>query len=78
MWGGPIKPNRAAALATPALWKENRLICAPLLGLFNGKLKDIPETPLEAALAPSLARFSHMVVTEAATALGKGAPIPYL
>lgn len=76
--GAPVEANRAAAHATPALWKENRLICAPLLGLFNGKLKDIPETPLNAALTPSLARFSNTVVTEAASALGKGAPIPYL
>jgi tRNA(Ile)-lysidine synthase len=76
--GEPVEANRAAALTTPALWNESRLICAPLLGYFNGKLKDISDTPLNAALAPSLAKFSNTVVTEAASALGKGAPIPYL
>jgi len=70
----PITATRVAALTTPALWKGNRLICAPLLS-FSGPM-GVPAA--EAALAPSLARFLTAAPDETASVLGKDTPIPYL
>jgi tRNA(Ile)-lysidine synthase len=73
--------NRLAALTTPALWKGNFLICAPMLGFFHnrpGVPGEAAPQPIKAALAPSLTRFFIHVSTEAASALGKDTPIPYL
>ncbi len=69
--------ERLAALTTPALWKENLLISAPALG-FSADADGGAATPMEVALAPSLAAFLTPPSTEAASMLGKGAPIPYL
>ncbi len=54
--GAPVEPDRLAALTTPALWKENRLVCAPALGFAADKAGDAPN-PMEALLAPRLAAF---------------------
>ncbi len=75
--GQPAETDRLAALTTPALWKGNRLVCAPMLG-FDAQADGGPHKPVEAALAPCLAVFLTPVSTETASMLGKGAPIPYL
>ncbi len=71
--GLPLEANRLAALTTPALWKGNRLMCAPLLNFSDAEAK-----PVEAALIPSLACFLTRVSAEASSVLGKDTPIPYL
>jgi tRNA(Ile)-lysidine synthase len=76
--GVPIAATRLAALTTPALWKGNRLVCAPLLS-FSEPMEDaVAGPPAEAALAPSLARFLTAAPDETASVLGKDTPIPYL
>jgi tRNA(Ile)-lysidine synthase len=75
--GATVEPDRIAALATPALWKENRLISAPALGFAAGSGSYAPN-PLQAHLAPRLAAFLTPAPNEAASVLGKGAPVPYL
>jgi tRNA(Ile)-lysidine synthase len=75
--GAPLEPDRLAGLTTPALWKENRLICAPALDFAAARDGNVPN-PMEALLAPVLAAFLTPVSNEAASMLGKGAPIPYL
>lgn len=55
--GLPAEADRLAALATPALWKGNRLMCAPLLS-FSDPTGDGEASLAQAALAPGLARFS--------------------
>ncbi len=70
--------DRLAALTTPALWKDNFLICAPALGFFNANDDRFPAQPVEAALSPSLARYSTGVPAGAASVLGKDTPLPYL
>ena len=72
--GLPITATRLAALTTPALWKGNRLVCAPLLSFSEPTAGQ----PAEAALAPSLARFLTAAPDETASVLGKETPIPYL
>ncbi len=72
--GLPIKATRLAALTTPALWKGNRLLCAPLLSFSE----PTSGPPVEAALAPGLARFLTATPDETASVLGKDTPIPYL
>ena len=72
--GLSITATRIAALTTPALWKGNRLLCAPLLS-FSEPMGD---AAAEAALAPSLARFLTAAPDETASVLGKDTPIPYL
>jgi tRNA(Ile)-lysidine synthase len=75
--GLPITAARLAAITTPALWKGNRLICAPLLN-FSEPMGDAAGPPAEAALVPSLARFLSGAPDETASVLGKDTPIPYL
>jgi tRNA(Ile)-lysidine synthase len=75
--GKPTEADRLAALTTPALWQENRLLCAPLLG-FSVQADGGAPLAVEAALAPRLAAFLTPVSTETASMLGKCAPIPYL
>jgi hypothetical protein len=76
--GLPITATRLAALTTPALWKGNRLKCAPLLN-FSGLMGDAAAgPPAEAALVPGLARFLSGAPDETASVLGKDTPIPYL
>ena len=70
--------NRLAALTTPALWKGDRLMCAPLLGFPDPAGEPGEARPLEAALVPGLARFLTGIGAGAASALGKDTPIPYL
>ncbi len=70
--------NRLAALTTPALWKGDCLICAPALGFFNSNDGIFSKIPVEAALAPGLARYLVGASTGAASVLGKDTPIPYL
>ncbi len=76
--GLPITETRLAALTTPALWKGNRLVCAPLLS-FSEPMEDAAAgPPAEAALAPSLAWFLTAAPDETASVLGKDTPMPYL
>ncbi len=70
--------NRLAALTTPALWKGNRLICAPLLSFSDPVGDAAPAEPIEVALAPGLARFLTGIPDDAGSVLGKDTPIPYL
>jgi tRNA(Ile)-lysidine synthase len=76
--GLPITAPRLAALTTPALWKGNRLICAPLLNFAEPPGDAAAGPPAEAALVPSLARFLSSAPDETASVLGKDTPIPYL
>jgi tRNA(Ile)-lysidine synthase len=76
--GLPITATRLAALTTPALWKGNRLVCAPLLSFSEPTGHAAAGQPAEAALAPSLARFLTAAPDETASVLGKDTPIPYL
>jgi tRNA(Ile)-lysidine synthase len=76
--GLPITATRLAALTTPALWKGNRLVCAPLLSFSEPTGDATTVQPAEAALAPSLARFLTAAPDENASVLGKDTPIPYL
>jgi tRNA(Ile)-lysidine synthase len=73
---GVKMPPRLAALATPALWDGERLIGAPLLPDFAHVFTET--LTAEAALLPRLARFLKPISDEAASALGKQSPIPYL
>jgi tRNA(Ile)-lysidine synthase len=54
-----IAANRLAALATPALWADGRLVCAPALDFVNAEVADPAKPPVTARLAPGLARFIH-------------------
>jgi tRNA(Ile)-lysidine synthase len=74
----PITATRLAALTTPALWKGNRLICAPLLNFAEPTENAAAGPPVEAVLVPSLARFLSGALDETASVLGKDTPIPYL
>jgi tRNA(Ile)-lysidine synthase len=74
----PITATRLAALTTPALWKGNRLVCAPLLSFSEPTGEADAGQPAEAALAPSLARFLTAAPDETSSELGKDTPIPYL
>ncbi len=76
--GLPIAATRLAALTTPALWKGNRLACAPLLSFSEHAENAAAVPPAEAALAPSLAPFLTAAPDETASLLGKDTPIPYL
>ena len=76
--GLPITATRLAAITTPALWKGNRLVCAPLLSFSEPTGDAEAGQPAEAALAPSLARFLTAAPDETASVLGKDTPIPYL
>jgi tRNA(Ile)-lysidine synthase len=76
--GLPITAPRLAALTTPALWKGNRLICAPLLNFAEPTGDAAAGPPAEAVLVPSLARFLSSAPDETASVLGKETPIPYL
>jgi tRNA(Ile)-lysidine synthase len=76
--GLPITATRLAAVTTPALWKGNRLICAPLLNFAEPMGDEAAGPPAEAALVPSLARFLSGAPDETASMLGKDTPIPYL
>ena len=76
--GLPLEANRLAALTTPALWKGNHLLCAPLLSFSEVEGDFFSKKPIEAALAPSFTRFLTGVPNEAASVLGKATPIPYL
>lgn len=49
--------DRLAALSTPALWKGDRLICAPLLAFSDRTADTTPPLALQAALVPDLAAF---------------------
>jgi tRNA(Ile)-lysidine synthase len=76
--GLPITATRLAALTTPALWKGNRLICAPLLN-FSEPIRDAAAGQVaEAVLVPTLARFLTGASDETASVLGKDTPIPYV
>ncbi len=76
--GLPITATRFAALTTPALWKGNHLICAPLLSFSEPMGDALAAQPAQAALAPGLARFLTGSPDAAASVLGKDTPIPYL
>jgi tRNA(Ile)-lysidine synthase len=76
--GLPIMAPRLAALTIPALWKGNRLICAPLLNFAEPTGDAAAGSPVEAVLVPSLARFLSGAPDETASVLGKDTPIPYL
>jgi tRNA(Ile)-lysidine synthase len=73
---GVKMPPRLPALATPALWDGERLIGAPLLPDFAHVFSET--LTAEATLLPRLARFLKPISDEAASALGKQSPIPYL
>ncbi len=75
--GLPLTANRLAALTTPALWKGNRLLCAPLLNLSDPP-GDAAVRPVTAALVPALARFLTSTPSESASALGKDTPVSYV
>ncbi len=76
--GLPLEANRLAALTTPALWKGDRLMCAPVLSFSRAEGNALSAKPVEAALTPALARFLTGVPGDAASVLGKDTPIPYL
>ncbi|MBT3071808.1 tRNA lysidine(34) synthetase TilS [Rhodomicrobium sp. Az07] len=67
--------NRLAALTTPALWREGRLVAAPVLSV-EDRLPWVP--PVKATLAAPLARFLTRLPNTTSSALGKDTPIPYL
>ena len=70
--------SRLAALTTPALWKGNRLMCAPLLSFSDPVGDAAAANPVDVALAPRLARFLTGIPAGTASVLGKDTPIPYL
>ena len=73
-----VTATRLPALTTPALWKGNRLLCAPLLSFSEAMGDAASGQPAEAELAPGLARFLTAARDGAASVLGKDTPIPYL
>ena len=76
--GLPLEANRLAALTTPALWKGNRLVSAPLLRFSDAERDVLSVKPIEAALTPSFTCFLAGALTGVASVLGKDTPIPYL
>ena len=70
--------SRLAALTTPALWKGNRLMCAPLLSFSDPVGDASAANPVDVTLAPRLARFLTGIPAGTASVLGKDTPIPYL
>jgi tRNA(Ile)-lysidine synthase len=73
--GLSAEANRLAALATPALWRVDKLLAAPVIS-GEGHASTVPS--VTAKLAPPLARFLTRLPNTTSSALGKDTPIPYL
>jgi tRNA(Ile)-lysidine synthase len=73
--GLSAEANRLAALATPALWRVDKLLAAPVIS-GEGHASAVPS--VTAKLAPPLARFLTRLPNTTSSALGKDTPIPYL